>query len=135
MKKILVLMVLVMVALNSVFSCDLKVGDKWVDDVPCCVVAYERYSIYKPCNKYSTDDFWKMNNSYLRICSLNREASKLEVEKVKAVVLKERDAYDRQLKDLTGRSYDKIKKTLRNKLEKAGLNIEECREIFVPGML
>lgn len=135
MKKMLMVLILSLVAFNSAFGCDLKVGDKWVDDVPCCVVAYERHSIYKPCNKYSSEDFWKMNNAYLSICSLNIEAFEHKVEKAKNVLLKERDAYDKQLKELTGRSYDKISKILKNKLEKAGLNIEECREILAPGML
>lgn len=135
MKKILVLMVLGLISFTSVFGCDLKVGDRWVDDVPCCVVAYERHSVYKPCNKYSSDVFWKMNNAYLRVSRLNIEASEHKVEKARNVFLKERDAYDKQLKELTGCSHDKISKILRNKLTKAGLNIEECREIFVPGML
>lgn len=136
MKKILTtLLFFGLVGFNSAFGCDLKVGDKWIDDVPCCVVAYERHSIYKPCNKYSSDDFWKMNNAYLRVSRFNIEANKHKVEKAKNVFLKERDAYDKQLKELTGCSYDKIRKILRNKLEKVGLNIEECCEILAPGML
>lgn len=134
MKKMVILLVLSFI-FASAFACDLKIKDKWVDDVPCCVVAYERYSIYKPCDKYSTEDFWKMTNAYLSVSSLNIKASEHKVEKAKNVLLKERDAYDKQLKELTGRSYDKISKILKNKLEKAGLNIEECREILAPGML
>ena len=134
MKKMVILLVLSFI-FASAFACDLKIKDKWVDDVPCCVVAYERYSIYKPCDKYSTEDFWKMTNAYLSVSSLNIKASEHKVEKAKNVLLKERDAYDKQFKEMTGRSYDKISKILKNKLEKAGLNIEECREILAPGML
>ncbi len=130
MKKILVILFLSFTFAN-VFSCDLLIKDKWVDNVPCCVVAYERYSIYKPCDKYSKDDFWKMNNAYLRIGHLNIKASEHKVEKAKAVFLKERDAYAKQLKELTGYSYDRIRKILKDKLEKAGLNVEECREMLL----
>ena len=76
-----------------------------------------------------------MTNAYLSVSSLNIKASEHKVEKAKNVLLKERDAYDKQFKEMTGRSYDKISKILKNKLEKAGLNIEECREILAPGML
>lgn len=135
MKKILTILILSLVGFSA-FACDLKVKDTWIEDAPCCTVAYERHSIYKPCNKYSSEDFWKMTNAYLRVSRLNIKVEKeYKVEKAKAVDLKERDAYDKQLKDLTGCSHDKIRKTLRKKLEKAGLDIEECREIFVPGML
>lgn len=135
MRRMLTVLVLSLVGFTNMFACDLKVKDRWVDDVPCCVVAYERNSIYKPCNKYSSEDFWKMNNAYLSICDLNRKANDHKVEKAKAVFLKDRDAYNKQLKELIGYSFDKVNKILRSKLEKAGLNIEECREIFVPGIL